>query len=58
MSGADILGYIILFTIIGLCIYIYVDNYGEFQLTCIVSNEDGNKYCVREKAKYKKPPTF
>lgn len=51
MSGADILGYIILFTIIGLCIYIYVDNYGEFQLTCIVSNEDGNKYCVRERSK-------
>ena len=54
MSGADILGYIILFTIIGLCIYIYVDNYGEFQLTCIVSNEDGNKYCVRERSKVQK----
>jgi hypothetical protein len=54
MSGADILGYIILFTIIGLCIYIYLDNYGEFQLTCIVSNEDGNKYCVRERSKVQK----
>ena len=54
MTGADILGYIILIAIIVLCIYVYFENYGEFQLKCIVSDEDGHKYCVRERSKIQK----
>jgi hypothetical protein len=46
----DILGYFILFSMIGLCIYKYLDR-DEFQLKCIVSTVDGNKYCVREREK-------
>ena len=51
MKNLDILGYIVLFSIIGLIIYLYINNLSEFQLKCIVSDEDGNKYCVRERSK-------
>lgn len=50
MQKVDILGYILLFIIFCICVYIYFDN-EEFQLKCIVSTVDGNKYCVRERAK-------
>jgi len=51
MSNYDTFGnYVILF-VIGICIYIYFDNQGAFQLKCIVSGVDGNKYCVRERKK-------
>ena len=51
MKNIDILGYIILISILGICLYIYFENWGEFQLKCIISNEDGNKYCVRERSR-------
>jgi hypothetical protein len=38
----------VIFVIIGAAIYIYFDT--DFQLKCIVSTVDGNKYCVRERA--------
>ena len=50
MQKEDILGYILIFIIFGICVYIYFDS-EEFQLKCIVSSVDGNKYCVRERAK-------
>jgi hypothetical protein len=50
MKNIDILGYIILFAILGICFYIYSDGLAEFQLKCIVSTKDGNKYCVRERS--------
>ena len=33
-----------------ICIKIYVDS-DTYNLRCIVSSVDGNKYCVRERAK-------
>lgn len=51
MKNLDILGYIILFSIIGLIVYMYINNLTEFQLKCIISEEDGNKYCVRERSR-------
>lgn len=51
MKNIDILGYIILLGILGICFYVYFENMTEFQLKCIVSNEDGNKYCVRERSR-------
>jgi hypothetical protein len=42
--------YLIGFVII-VCIYIYFDKSDSFQLKCIVSGVDGNKYCVRERKK-------
>jgi len=51
MHKYDILGYIVIGFILITCIYIYFDNSDSFQLKCIVSTVDGNKYCVRERAK-------
>jgi predicted metal-dependent hydrolase len=37
--------------VLGICAYIYFNNNDEFQLKCIVSSVDGNKYCVRDRTK-------
>jgi hypothetical protein len=50
MSYLDILGYFFILCILGLCLYIYFST-DDFQLKCIVSGVDGNKYCVRERNK-------
>jgi hypothetical protein len=47
----DILGYFVIGLVLIACIYIYVDGTESFQLKCIVSTVDGNKYCVREREK-------
>lgn len=44
------LGYIIIFFVAICILKIYFDT-DMFHLTCIVSSVDGNKYCVRERAK-------
>lgn len=46
----DTLGCIIFLAILCFCIYMFF-KLDDFQLTCIVSGVDGNKYCVRERAK-------
>jgi hypothetical protein len=46
----NILGYILITLIAIICIRVY-QNSDSFQLNCIVSEVDGNKYCVRERAK-------
>lgn len=48
MNKQDILGYVIIFFLLSICVYIYYDSSG-FQLKCIVSSVDGNKYCVRDR---------
>jgi hypothetical protein len=50
MKYQDILGYIIILGVIIACAYIYYKREG-FELKCIVSNVDGNKYCVRDREK-------
>lgn len=50
MSYLDILGYFFILSILGLCLYIYISR-DDFQLKCIISGVDGNKYCVRERNK-------
>jgi hypothetical protein len=49
MKG-NILFYSILFFIFLVCLKIYYDS-DAFQLKCIISSVDGNKYCVREREK-------
>lgn len=49
MDKTDILGYILIVFVIIICTYIYFDT-DSFQLKCIVSTIDGNKYCVRERS--------
>jgi hypothetical protein len=46
----DILGYIIITIVLLLCLKIYKES-DAFNLKCIISDIDGNKYCVRERAK-------
>ena len=53
MDKSDILGYILIFFILIICAYIYFDT-DSFQLKCIVSTVDGNKYCVRERDQVQK----
>lgn len=50
MDSLDFYIYVIIFGILGLCVYIYFSS-DDFQLKCIVSTVDGNKYCVREREK-------
>ena len=46
----NILGYVLIALIALICIRVY-QNSDAFQLKCVVSEVDGNKYCVRERAK-------
>ena len=52
MDKEDIFLYVIIIFIIVVCAYMYFEN-SEFQLKCVVSTVDGNKYCVRESSKVK-----
>jgi len=53
MDKSDILGYVIILLILGICGYTFYDNSDSFQLKCVVSSVDGNKYCVRERKRIK-----
>jgi len=50
MNSTDFYIYIVIIGIFGICAYIYFTS-DEFQLKCIVSTVDGNKYCVRERSR-------
>ena len=47
----DILGIIIVLSVFAGCFHVYYEGFDSFQLKCIVSTVDGNKYCVREREK-------
>ena len=47
------LAYVIVPIVLIVCLKIYYDS-DAFQLKCIISSKDGNKYCVRERAKMEK----
>lgn len=53
MMNEDILGYTIIGSMLSICAYMHYNNSYEFQLKCIVSEVDGNKYCVRERKQLK-----
>jgi hypothetical protein len=48
MNKEDILGYVLIVFIIFICYKLYKES-DIFQLKCIVSTVDGDKYCVRER---------
>ena len=50
MNRDDILGYVLIIFILGVILKIYFES-DNFNLKCIVSEVDGNKYCVRERNK-------
>ena len=43
----DLLGYVLIFFTLVICLKIYLES-DVFNLKCIVSSKDGNRYCVRE----------
>lgn len=51
-NSMDSFAYIVIIGVVGICIYLYYQKSG-FQLKCIVSGVDGNKYCVRERSRLK-----
>lgn len=53
MDNLEILGFFAVLFILGVCAYMYLDK-DSFDLKCIVSSVDGNKYCVREREKIEK----
>ena len=48
MERLDILGYIIIAFILFICFKIYHES-DTFNLRCVISDVDGNKYCVRDR---------
>lgn len=50
MLKIDILGYVLIAFTLLVCIKIYMES-ETFHLKCIISDVDGKKYCVRERAK-------
>ena len=54
MSNIEIFGSLVIGSLLLVCIYKYLDNMDTFDLKCVVSSIDGNKYCVRERSKVAK----
>lgn len=46
----SISGYVLAIFVVGVALKMYLES-DAFNLKCIISNVDGNKYCVRERAK-------
>jgi len=51
MDYEDIIGFTIIVLFLGFSYFIYTDGIESFQLNCIISSVDGNKYCVRDRSK-------
>jgi hypothetical protein len=51
MDKYDTLGYCIIGFVLIACVFMYYRNSDDFQLKCIVSTIDGDKYCVRERTR-------
>ena len=54
MDKSDLLGSTMILLVVGMSLYYYIVNQDSFLLKCVVSNVDGNKYCVRERSKLNK----
>ena len=54
MNKIDMFGYFIVGALLLVCLYMYLDGMDSFDLKCIVSSVDGEKYCVRERKDVKK----
>ena len=51
-NDMSILAYVLAIFVIGVSLKIYLES-DAFNLKCIISDIDGNKYCVRESPKLK-----
>jgi len=48
MQIIDFIGFIFIFALIAICIYIYLQK-DDFDLKCIISNVNGKTFCVRDR---------
>jgi hypothetical protein len=48
MNRLEVLAYIVMAFIVGLCVYIYIQG-DTLELQCVISTVDGNRYCVRDR---------
>ena len=53
MDKLDVFIYVIIIGILSVGIYIYLVNKDTFDLKCVISSVDGNKYCVRDRREVK-----
>jgi hypothetical protein len=49
MNFTDIFIYIIIIGIVGVSVMIYLENMDAYHLKCIISDVNGDKYCVRQR---------
>jgi hypothetical protein len=49
MDKLDVFIYVVIIGILSVGIYIYLVNRDTFDLKCVISTVDGNKYCVRDR---------
>lgn len=50
MNKLDILGWFVLIVFVGACLYVYFKK-SDFQLKCVISNVNGNTFCVRDRTR-------
>jgi hypothetical protein len=53
MDNEDIIGFAVIIIFLAFSYYVYNEGIESFQLNCIISGVDGNRYCVRERSKLK-----
>jgi predicted AlkP superfamily phosphohydrolase/phosphomutase len=51
MDIEDIIGFTVIIIFLAFSYYVYNEGIESFQLNCIISGVDGNRYCVRERSK-------
>jgi len=49
MDRSELFGYIVIFGILFIGVYMYLANKDTLDLKCVISTVDGNKYCVRDR---------
>jgi hypothetical protein len=49
MNFTDLFIYIIIIGIVGVSVMIYLENMDSYHLKCIISDVNGDKYCVRQR---------
>jgi WLM domain len=51
MDYEDVIGFSVIILFLVFSYFVYTDGIESFQLNCIISTLDGNRYCVRERSK-------
>ena len=52
MKKSSFFFYVLIAVVVGMVVYMYYYS-GDYDLKCVISSKDGNRYCVREREKMK-----